>query len=361
MTQKSDTQPPDLLADPFGERLPLQRLPLMDRLGARFLIESRSSEMLDLANLAFGALPPHRLSARPPRLRMTLLVRPAKRKARRTAVEPPPLHMQSAAGFLIGAASSSSFVCVSPAEGTGVVSIAESLLRFPYHARYEWMEFAAFTLAARSQGLISLHAACVSRRGRGILLMGPSGTGKSTVTLHCLLQGFEMVSEDSVFVDPRTLRATGLANFLHVTAESLHWVARARDVAAIRASPVIRRRSGVKKFEVNLRRRRYRLAPSPPEIVAVIFLSSEAADGRALLTPSSGSDRLARCVDEQAYAANLPTWPLFARALAKIDAFVLRRGAHPRDSVEALDALLQPIRRRSPQSPPTTRVKVWRK
>jgi hypothetical protein len=346
MTRKPDTQPSDLIADPFGERLSLQRLPPMDLLGARFLFESRSIEMLGLANLAFGALPPHRLSARPPRLKVTLLVRSADLKTRRTTVEPPPLHMQSGAGYLIGATQSSNFVCLSPTERTGIVAVAEPMLRFPYHTRYELIEFAAFTLAARCQGLISLHAACVSRQGRGILLMGPSGAGKSTVTLHCLLHGFDMVSEDSVFVEPRSMRATGLANFLHVTADSLHWVTRARDVAAIRTSPVIRRRSGVEKFEVNLRQGRYRLAASPPTVAAVVFLSPEAADGRALLTPLSRSDRLIQCADAQAYAAHLPTWPLFERSLAKIDAFVLRRGAHPRDSVEALAAILE-----SPRSP----------
>ncbi|HEY3852552.1 MAG TPA: hypothetical protein VGL87_16390 [Steroidobacteraceae bacterium] len=346
MMRKPDARPSDLLDDPFGERFPLQRLPPMDLLGARFLFESHSSEMLGLVNQAFTALPPHRLSARAPRLKVTLLLRPEDRKTRRTAVEPPPLHMQSGAGYLIGATQSSNFVCLYPAERMGLVAVAEPMLRFPYHTRYELIEFAVFTLAARCQGLISLHAACVSRHGRGVLLMGPSGAGKSTVTLHCLLHGFDMVSEDSVFVHPRSMRATGLANFLHVTADSLHWVTRARDVAAIRKSPVIRRRSGVRKFEVDLRRGTYRLAASPPTIAAVVFLSSEAAEGRALLTPLSKSDRLTQCAEAQAYAAHLPTWPLFERGLARVDAFVLRRGTHPRDSVEALAAILE-----SPRSP----------
>jgi energy-coupling factor transporter ATP-binding protein EcfA2 len=360
MTRKPVARPSDLLADPFGERGPLQRLPPMDLLGARFSFESRSTEMLGLATLAFGALPPHRLSARIPRLTVALLVQPANPKTRRTSLEPAPLHMQSGAGYLIGATHSSNFVCLSPAGRMGVVAIAPPMLRFPYHTRYESIEFAVFTLAARCQGLISLHAACVSLKGRAILLMGPSGAGKSTVTLHCLLHGFDMVSEDSVFVDPRTMRATGLANFLHVTAESLRWVMRARDVAAIRKSPVIRRRSGVKKFEVDLRRGPYRLAPSPPSVAAVVFLSPEAAVGGALLTPLSTSDRLAQCIDAQAYAASLPTWPLFERNLAKIDAFVLRRGAHPRDSVEALAAILESTRNSARQRSPTTRLKVCR-
>jgi hypothetical protein len=297
--------------------------------------------MLRLAKLAFAALPPHRLSARPPTLTLTLLLSPRGSGTRPAARTPAPLQMLSGSGFLIGATEPSNFVCLSPSGRQGVVSVSEPMLRYPYHTRYELLEFAAFTLAARCQGLVSLHGACVGRRGRAILLMGGSGAGKSTVTLHSLLHGFDIVAEDSVFVQPHSLRATGLANFLHVTAESLHWVARARDVAAIRKSPIIRRRSGATKFEVDLRRGAYGLAASPPKIVAVVFLSPQSAAGGSLLEPLSRSDRLARLADAQAYAANQPHWNLFERKVAGIDAFVLRRGTHPRDSVEALSAILE--------------------
>ncbi len=51
----------------------------------------------------------------------------------------------------------------------------------------------------------------------------------------------------------------------------------------IRESPVISRRSGVRKFEVDLRQGRYRLAPAPVQLAAVIFLSTASAAGGALL------------------------------------------------------------------------------
>jgi energy-coupling factor transporter ATP-binding protein EcfA2 len=347
MTRKTDAVIPDLFADPFAERSALKDLPPMDLLGARFSIRSNSAKLLRLANLAFAGLPPHRLSARPPKLTLTLLLRPGERRARATALEPPPLRMQSGSGYLIGATASSNFVCLSPSERRGVVSVSEPMLRYPYHTRYELLEFALFTLAARRQGLVSLHAACVARGGRAILLMGESGAGKSTITLHCLLHGLDIVSEDSVFVQPRSLRATGLANFLHVTAESLHWVARARDAAAIRKSPIIRRRSGARKFEVDLRRGAYGLAASPPKIVAVVFLSPQSAAVGALLKPLAKPALLANLADAQAYAANQPHWRLFEQKVAGIGAFLLRRGTHPRDSVEALSAILDSTRSRA--------------
>src|SRR3546814_10687786 len=57
--------------------------------------------------------------------------------------------------------------------------------------------------------------------GRGILLLGASGSGKLTLVLHSLLQGLDVLSEDAVFVQPDGMLATGVANFLHVRADAL--------------------------------------------------------------------------------------------------------------------------------------------
>jgi hypothetical protein len=215
------------------------------------------------------------------------------------------------------------------------------MMNYPYHARYELIEFAVFTLAARAQQLVSLHAACVGRGDRGLLLMGPSGAGKSTLALLALLQGLDFVSEDSAFVTADTLLATGAANFLHVRSDSLRWLERPRDVAAIRASPVIRRRSGVRKFEVDLRRGPYRLAASPLEIGAIVFLSAQQAAGGPLLRPLAKASIATRLTEAQAYAANQPQWPTFCKRATRLDAFELRRGAHPLEAIDALRSLVE--------------------
>ena len=248
MRRKNGTMIPDLLADPFGERSPMVAREHIQLLGGRFQFESNSPQLLRLVDLAYTGLPRHHLSAIAPHLTVRLLLCPSEQPRPRRRSEPPPLSMLSVPGCLGGATDSSNFVVLSPAERTALVVLARQMLRFPYHTRYEFIEFAVFTLASRCQGLVSLHAACVGRAGRGVLLMGPSGSGKSTVTLLSLLQGFDMLSEDSVFVAPETMLATGVANFLHVRRDSLRWVTRIRDAAAIRKSPVIRRRSGVRKL-----------------------------------------------------------------------------------------------------------------
>jgi energy-coupling factor transporter ATP-binding protein EcfA2 len=340
MTRKTDTMVPDLLADPFAERSQTIAQEHFQLLGGRFQFESDSPPLLRLVDSAYLGLPPHRLSTVAPRLRVRLLLNAPEHPRPRRGPEPPPLSMLSGPGYLGGATDSSNFVVLSPSERTALVVLSRQMLRFPYHTRYEFIEFAVFTLASRCQDLVSLHAACVGRGGRGILLMGPSGSGKSTVTLHCLLRGFDMLAEDSVFVAPDTMLATGVANFLHVRSDALRWLGKTRDAAAIRKSPVIRRRSGVRKFEVDLRRGAYRLAASPLKITAVVFLSPQSAGDRPLLKPLSKSDLFARLTAAQAYAANQPKWAAFCKSVSRLGAFELRRGSHPLEAVDTLEALL---------------------
>jgi hypothetical protein len=337
MTQHRSSITPDLFADPFGERafLPKKRLQL---LGARFEFESDSRELMRLVESAYDGLPRHRLTATPPRLRVRLLVTPDGKKRHRN--EPPPLEMFSGAGFLGGATGASSFVTVSADQGSAVVAVAPALLRFPYHARYELIEFAVFTLGARSQGLVPLHGACVGRGGHGVLLMGESGSGKTTAALHSVLEGLDFISEDSVFVAPETLRATGIANFLHVRSDALRLIESPSAARAIRKSPIIRRRSGVRKFEVDLRRGDYRLAASAPRLTAVVFLSAQSAGERPLLTPLPPAGIATRLTSLQPYAWGQPEWPLFAKNITRLKAFELRRGRHPRDTVAALREVL---------------------
>jgi hypothetical protein len=343
MTTKNGRADPGIASDPFGEAAPVLVRRPMNLLGGRFQFESNSKELIALVDEAYAGLPGQVFSPAPETFQVKLMLTPAPaRSVRRTArrKEPPPISMLHGAGIFGSATPSSTFVALCPKERTGLVSVSEEMLRFPYHIRYELLEFAVFTLACRAQGLVPLHAACVGLDGRGILLMGPSGAGKSTVTLQCLLDGFDFLSEDSVFVAPKSMRATGTANFLHVREDSLCWLRQSRVRSIISESPVIQRRSGIEKFEVDLRRKEFRLAKAPLKIVGVAFLSPESGGTGPLLRSLSTSETLARLKAEQAYGASLPQWRAFSRTLLRLGGFEVLRGAHPAASVEALRSLL---------------------
>jgi hypothetical protein len=73
---------------------------------------------------------------------------------------------------------------------------AESLpfweIASPFRILFHWW--------AQSWGGQVAHAAAVGVEGRGVLLVGKSGSGKSTATLACLRQGLEFVGDDYVLL-----------------------------------------------------------------------------------------------------------------------------------------------------------------
>jgi len=48
----------------------------------------------------------------------------------------------------------------------------------------------------------TIHATCVAKDGRGILIMGPSGSGKSDLALRLVDRGFVLVSDDYCHLRP---------------------------------------------------------------------------------------------------------------------------------------------------------------
>jgi hypothetical protein len=296
--------------------------------------------LMQLVDWAYKDLPRHRLpGSGAPELRISLRLTPDARRRRRA--EPQPISMLSGSGLLGGAAAGSNVVVIASDQDASLVAVSSEMLRYPYHSRYELLEFAVFTLAARSQRLVSLHAACVGHRGRGLILIGPTGAGKSTIALHCLLDGLDFLSEDSTFVSPATMLATGVSNFVHLRPDSIGWLGRSREATSIRRSPVIQRRSGVRKFEFDLRRGSFRLAKAPLKIVGVVLLSAQNAGEHPLLKPIPKTTLLANFADTQAYAASQPQWREFRRNVAGLRLFELRRGKHPCEAVRALRSVLE--------------------
>jgi hypothetical protein len=327
-------------ADPFAERLPTGFSLYRQILGGRFRFDSNSEALLELVRAAYDGLPEHRLPLSLPELHIELRLAPRPPMPR--AAEPPPVMMQSGGGMLCGVMDAANYVVIAPEQQRALVVASEDMLSSPYHLRYELIEFAVFVLSARALGLVPLHAACVGQHGRGVLLLGGSGSGKSTLALCSLLEGLEFLAEDAVFVQPQSLLATGVANYLHVQAETLGFV---DDEAArrwITQAPLIRRRSGVQKFEADLREGGGTLAASPLMLGSVVFVVSEAADDPQELLVSLPKEGVAtRLRADQAYAAGQPLWALFEKRVMQLGVYELRRGKHPRASVHALRRLLE--------------------
>jgi hypothetical protein len=328
-----------ILADPFEERHGPVSGVERQIMGGCFRFESGSKALLGLVDAAYARLPAHWLPVVETEFRIEL--RLVSRPAPPRRAEPLAVQLQSGAGLICGVMDAANYVVLDPAQRRALVVASEDMLLCPYHLRYELIEFAVFTLATRGLGLVPLHGACVGRDGRGILLLGASGAGKSTLALHSLLQGLDFLAEDAVFVQPERMLATGVANFLHVQADALRFVDDEEIRRWVASAPVIRRRSGVEKFEADLRLGHGRLAPKPLALAGAVFVSSQLADDPAMLLAPIPADAItARLRADQPYASTQPGWSRFERQLLARGVYELRRGAHPRAAVEALRQLL---------------------
>ena len=327
------------LSDPFLERAAHRFKRRIIILGQDFRFESNSRRMLKLVDAAYAKLPKHRLrrQSEPIHLRLHL----SRSVPRSGARLPADMRMHGALGILCGTMDSNNFAALSPATRSGLVVASPELLEYPYEARYQLIEFAVFTLACRGQGLVPLHAACIGLRGRGLLLMGESGAGKSTLAMLCAAGGMEFLTEDATFVAPESMLGTGVTNYLHVRKDALRHLNDQKFTALIRNAPVIRRRSGVRKYEVDLRTAGFRLAAAPLEIAAIVFLTRRRSRG-PLLTPVSASRSIARLKVVQSYGAAQPGWREFARRARRLPAYELRRGEHPWAAAKLLRSLLEP-------------------
>lgn len=309
-------------------------------MGGRFCFRSDSDALLGLVEAAYGGHAQHRFPEEGPEIDVELDLLPGRASA---DSEPPPLRSRVDQTLLYGIMDDRNYVLVSPGQRRAWVVASADMLGRAYHLRHELIEFAVFLLAARCQGLVPLHAACVGHGGRGILILGNSGAGKSTLALYSLLMGLDFLSEDAVFVQSDGMLATGVANFLHVRADVIDGIDDAGARRWVSGSPVIRRRSGVEKFEVDLQRphRPLRFAQAPVEIVATVVLSERRARGpRASLTPMAREDVAACLAADQAYAMAQPGWNRFKRRVMRAGVHSLRRGRDPGSSVDALRRLL---------------------
>jgi hypothetical protein len=338
--------------DPFGEHRRAAWRERVQLLGGQFDFETNSPRLLRIVRRAYARLPAHKFGDVGPRFRVRLILAPGLRTASPAVDEPPLVQPLAGGGILCGAVGGASFVALTPQQRSGVIVVARDMLQYPYHIRYELLEFAVYVLAARVQGLVPLHAACLGQGGQGVLLMGPSGAGKSTVVVHGVLGGLDFLAEDSVLLKPQGLLATGVANFVHLRKDSLRFLPGADRATLLRNSSLIQRRSGVEKLEIDLRRPGYRLAPAPLRIRAVLFVSSRSAGRRPLLVPLSTRLMLERLAANQRYAAQQPGWSAFREQVALLPGHELHRGRDPRAAVEAVRELLAGSQARTRRKPP---------
>lgn len=77
--------------------------------------------------------------------------------------------------------------------------ITQTAVKNRLYFRYNFLEKVVYLLLGSSV-VTDLHAACISKGGRGILLCGESGAGKSSLAYACAREGWTYTSDDTSYL-----------------------------------------------------------------------------------------------------------------------------------------------------------------
>jgi hypothetical protein len=218
--------------------------------------------------------------------------------------------------------------------GVAFAVVGPALVEAGWPLQWHVMSALALGMLGPARGYLPLHAACVVRDGRSVLVHAPSGAGKSTLSYAAVRRGFRFVSDDSLHVggrpEPRVWGIPWQAQLLTDTA---------RFFPELAASEPRRQANGEWKLDTDPERLRPgAIAPSAPLGPVV------------LLRRRPGPTAIERLSDAEASEQLEVAWPFpvgwtrahegLRRTVVAQGVYRFESGADPDRMVDALDAFL---------------------
>ena len=158
--------------------------------------------------------------------------------------------------------------------------------------RYNFLEKVVYLLLGASV-VTDIHAACVSKNGRGILLCGDSGAGKTTLAYACACAGWTYTSDDTCYLindseNPRVIGHSHRVRF-RPEARTLFSELENRNVAP--------RMEGKPSIEIQFSDLPGLQVSSAPEVAvhAVVYLNRYSSPDATLTTLPAGTATLRIC------------------------------------------------------------------
>jgi len=136
----------------------------------------------------------------------------------------------------------------------------------------------------KRRGRFPLHAGCVAKQGRGLLLAGMSGSGKSTLTAALVAAGWDFLTDDMVLVvrEAGAVRAVGLSDEIDCSDETAGMIPELRHLVG---TPTLADRG---KHSVDVEWA-FGVLPVPECRPRALVLPSVSGERRSVVTPVSAS------------------------------------------------------------------------
>ena len=177
-------------ADPLAERVPLPLRRSFYAFGFPVEIATNSPEVLEAARESWEFF-------RPEFDRAPIQIRVLVHSDGREPAPEPVFRAQN--GQMLIVSDRYNFGCCNFRSRSGWCHIATNMLADRGWFRWFFLDVMVYTLL-NQEDVISIHAACVARRRRGVLLCGASGAGKSTLAFACAKAGWTYLADDATIL-----------------------------------------------------------------------------------------------------------------------------------------------------------------
>jgi hypothetical protein len=201
--------------------------------------------------------------------------------------------------------------------------------------RYNFLEKAVYLLLGASV-VTDIHAACVSKHGKGILLCGDSGAGKSTLAYACARAGWTYTSDDTSYLinDSPTPRVIGHSHRVRFrpAAKALF-----PELADCEVTPRI---EGKPSIEVPVSALPLRHTAKEADVHSIIYLH-RLPSTRAKLVPLRSGSATERMKQELFSAGDIRAkHELMLEALSRVPTYELQY-SDVEDAIQRLDTLVE--------------------